>query len=107
MTEYIRPNIDSNYDKTLIKFEFAISQDEVLTTDSLNSMYKLISTFGTIQYKIDDVVKRQTIGFNQIIPSKTKENNINYIEIVKEVETASEINLILKIRNSEYIIKLK
>lgn len=107
MVEYLKPNINSNYDKTLIKFEFEVSKDEILTTDALNNMNKLINTFGIIEYKIGNVTKRQTTGFSQIIPSKTKKNNINYIEVVKEIENASEVNLILKVRNSEYIIKLK
>ena len=107
MAEYLKPSVNSNYDKTLIKFSYQLIKDETLTTNTINNLYNLLNTYATIEYKIDGVVKRQTSGFGQVVPTKTKEDNVAYIEVVDEVAKASEINLILKVRNSEYIIKLK
>ena len=107
MVEYLKPSVNSNYDKTLIKFSYQLIKDETLTTNTINNLYNLLNAYATIEYKIDGVVKRQTSGFGQVVPTKTKEDNVAYIEVVDEVAKANEINLILKVRNSEYIIKLK
>jgi len=105
--EYIKPSVSGNYDKTLIKLTSNITKDEVITSPSMNSLFKMIEAYGKIEYKINDITKTQMSGFKEVISTKNKNNNITYVEVNKEIEKASEIYLILSVRNQDYRIKLK
>lgn len=77
------------------------------TEDNLSGLYDLISLYGKLEYKLNDEVKIQKVKFKQVKSTRVKEKNTYYIEVLKEVENASEITLILNIRNNEYRYRIK
>ncbi len=100
--EFIKPNINTNYDKTLLKIVGELNKDENTNVSGLHNLYNLIEHFGTITYEIDGTVKTQKIGFNEIRPQKVKPTNTYYIEMVGEIEKASKVTLEIKARNRTY-----
>lgn len=105
-TEYIKPSIVNNYDKTLLKITGNLNLNEN-TLLGVSDLYDFISTFGTLKYKINGEEKTQNISFKEVTPTKNKKKNVYYLEVLKEVENAEEISLSLKIRNVTYTYKIK
>lgn len=97
--EYITPNINSNYDKVLLKVTTNLINEEV--NSNISNFKELISTYGIIKYKIDNKVKYQK-GLTLVSSNKVKQNNIYYIEANEEITKASSISIIFKVRNQEY-----
>lgn len=101
--EYLRPDYyNTNHDKTLLKLKA-----DFTTEDNLSGLYDLISLYGKLEYKLNDEVKIQKVKFKQVKSTRVKEKNTYYIEVLKEVENASEITLILNVRNNEYRYRIK
>ena len=105
--EFIKPNVNTNYNKTLLKISGQLIKDEETNMYGLHNLYNLIDYFGNIKYEIDGKEKKQTIGFNQIKTLKLQKNNIYYIEMMEEVKKANKITLELKIRNNIYTYQIK
>lgn len=100
--EYLRPdNFYTGLPKTLIRMEYDFESSDV------TSFYKLLSMYGSIEYVIDGNTKVQQGNFKNIKSARVKEDNIINIEVVKEIENASEIYLVLNIRNKEFRYKIK
>lgn len=95
--EYITPNVDSNYDKALLKINAIYTKNNSMVED----INKFITTYGTIKYKINNTIKIQN---NLVVLNSIKKANDNnyYIEINKEIKNASNCSLVFKIRNNEY-----
>ena len=103
--EYIVPNFKSNYDKTILMINGNINL--VDSNIAITNLYEFISNFGSLVYKIDGNTKKQTISFVQVRPTKTKLNDIYYIEILDEVKNAESISLEFNLRNNKYVYVLK
>ena len=75
--------------------------------DGVNNLYDFIHKFGKLYYTVDGVKKVQNINFSQLQSKKTQQNNIYYIEVLEEIENASNITLMFTVRNKnyEYILK--
>lgn len=100
--EYLRPDrYDTGLDKTIIRMEYEFS------SKSLSSFYNLVSMYGSLEYVLDGESKTQTVPFKNIKSNRVNEKNTCNLEVVKEVENASEIYLVLHVRNNEYRYKLK
>ena len=100
--EYLRPDrYDTGLDKTIIRMEYEFS------SKSLSSFYSLVSMYGSLEYVIDGEKKVQSVPFKNIKSNRVSEKNVCNLEVVKEVENASEIYLVLNVRNNEYRYKLK
>lgn len=97
--EYITPNIDSNYDKVLLKVTTNLTNEE--TNSNINNFKNLIGIYGIIKYKIDNKIKYQK-GLTLVNSTKIKQNNIYYIEANEEITKASNLSLVFKVRNYEY-----
>lgn len=99
--EVVEPNISGNFDKAILK----VAGDMTVPTDgSIKTLDKLITTFGSIDYKINGVEKNYQIS--KVYTPLHKDNNY-YFEIKEEILNASDINLVLNIRNNKYVIKIK
>ena len=44
----------------------------------------------------------QTNDFNEIIPARTNNKNVFYIEVDKDILNAEKVNLLFNIRNNTY-----
>lgn len=105
--EYIKPDILTNYNKALLKLNFIFNIDNpYLRKKSLN-MFDFLNTYGKIEYQIDGKKKTQNIDFKQVKPVKTNSSSTIYIEVLEEIMKANKINLVLKIRNQQFVYILK
>ena len=103
--EYLVPTINTNQDKTILKIMGSIEMESKI--DGVNNLYDFINKFGKLYYTVDGVKKVQNINFSQLQSKKTQQNNIYYIEVLEEIENASNITLMFTVRNKnyEYILK--
>lgn len=103
--QYVRPNANTNYDKTILKITGSLDKDKV--SSDIYSLYSIVNYFGQIEYKIGEKTKKQNVGFTELKPSKNTTKNIYYIEVTKEIKSAEAIDLVIKIRNRTYRYKIK
>ena len=103
--EYIKPEITSNYDKTLLRIRGTLEKETSIS--GVYDLYDFIENFGILSYTIDGEKKYQNIQFKEVTSKRLREENIYYIEILEEVKNASNISFIFTIRNKnyEYILK--
>ena len=69
--------------------------------------YDLMNLVGTVEYELNGEIKTQTIRLKEVVPNRQPQTNVYYIELLKEVEQADKITLILKVRNKTYRYSLK
>ena len=100
--EYLRPDYyHTGVLKTILRMEYDFESDDI------SSFYKLISQYGTLEYVLGDSTKIQKVPFKNIKSIRVDEKNIINLEVVKEIEDASEIYLVFNIRNNKYRYKIK
>lgn len=105
--EYIKPDILTNYDKTLLKLNLNYKLDNHYINSHYKDPYNFISKFATVEYVINNKKKTHPIALKKVTPKVAKTGNDLYIEVLKEVKNASNIDLVFKIRNQEYRYKIK
>jgi len=105
--EYLKPQLNTNYDKTLLKINGTLNIDSTLNISKITSLYNFIKEFGSISYTIDGIKKIYNTELTQVTPTKFINKDYIYLELPKEVEDASELHLHFNVRNREYIYKLK
>ena len=104
--EYIRPLLNTNYDKALIKVEGKIELDETINIKAIKNIYNVITYFGKVKYVKDD--KSYIINtFTKVESKKVDKTGVYYLEVDRSILDADEVYLILKSRNYEYQYTLK
>lgn len=103
--EIIKPSATRNQEKVLLKLEGNISYENVL--GKINNLYELINYFGSIEYTYNGKEYTEKSDFNQVIPTKTNNKDIFYIEVNKEIKEAENIKLSFNIRNMKYSYVLR
>jgi len=103
--EYIKPILNSNYDKVLLKVSGNITIDENITYDGINNLYDILNLFGRIEYKKDNKTYKIS-DLKKIDPKKYNDKNVYYIELNSDINNASEAYLIINVRNYEYKYKI-
>ena len=103
--EYVKPNLATNYDKTLLRIKGNLEKEKTLS--NIYDLYDFIETFGNLYYEVDGQKKIHSIQFKEVKSKKANENDIYYIEVLDEVKDATKISLVFTIRNKnyEYILK--
>lgn len=99
--EYIKPNLNTNYDKALLKVEGYITLDKNINSTSLRNLYSVINHFGQIEY-IKDGKTYKINNFTRVTPKKYQNSSIYYLEIDSSVLEADEVYFIIRVRNYEY-----
>ena len=66
--EYLKPTLSGRDNKTLLKIKGSIKENE---TEKKLDLYKFISQFGYIEYKINNVTKTLGLNVKEIKPTKT------------------------------------
>lgn len=102
--EYVKPSIDENFDKTILKLDIEYRNNTKL---NINSFYSFFNTYGSIEYKIGNKWYTQDKYFENIKSKKVKASNIVYIGVNSNLKQASNIKLIFKIRDSRYEYNIK
>ena len=100
--EYIKPTINQNYDKSVIKLNIEYSGD-----GKLSSFYGLLSTYGQIEYKLDNTTKYQKYNIEKIVSLKGSENGIIYLGVNNEIERATEVYFVFNLRGKKYYYRVK
>lgn len=106
-TEYIKPNIITNYDKKLLRLNLSYNLDNKFIQENYTDVFKFINAFATLQYTIDGQTKNHNLELVQVKPLKAGTGNNLYLEVLDEVSKAEKIDLIFKIRNQEYQYAVK
>lgn len=99
--EFIKPILNTNFDKTLLKLDLNYVYDNNSDMVS-NNFKKLVDNYLTLEYKVNDNSYTQAIGLNVLQNNKTSNNNIYYLEVNKQVKESNELKLVFKIRNKTY-----
>lgn len=102
--EYLKGSIDENFDKYVLRLNVEYSNESKM---NINNFYNLLNKFGDIEYKIGDKWYTQSSNFEEIISTKKKEENIEYIGVNSDIKDATNIKIVFNIRGSkyEYVIK--
>jgi hypothetical protein len=95
--EYIKPKVNGNYDKVLLK----------VSVDSTLDFENLVSLYATVEYKIGNTIKTQKTGLSFVKTNHASNSDEYYIEVIDEVINAYSINLEFIIRNKTYSYNLK
>lgn len=103
--EIIRPEINTNYDKALVRVKGSLKLDEGVKTKGIGSLYGFLSTYGTINYVIDGNYYSSRIT-SRVEPTKFN-SNAQYLEVNKNILDADEISLRITVRNNIYSYKVK
>ena len=99
--EVVQPKLSGNIDKAIFKVSGQLNVPE---NGNINSLDKLITSFGSLVYKTKGVEKKYQLKDQY---NKTHDDGNYYFEINKEILDAEEVNLVLDVRNNKYIIKVK
>jgi len=101
--EYLKPSIDENYDKVILKLNIDYASKSELGVDSF---YQFLSKFGVISYKIGDrwysIYKFEEIASKRV---SSKENV--YIGVNSKIMDADSIKIIFNVRDLKYEYVLK
>ena len=98
--ENISPNPFARYDKKVMELTTSLKGN-----DDIELAYDFINDLGVIKYRIDDKEKNHEVDLVNITPQGV--TNEVYIEVLKELELASEIWIEFNIRNNQFKYILK
>lgn len=101
--EYLKPSIDENYDKVVLKMGVEYIGNSDL---GVKNFYSLLSNFGMISYKIDNVWIN-THKIEEIVSKKVSSKNNVYIGLNSNILNADSIKLVFNIRGQKYEYILK
>ena len=104
--EILKPAVVNNYDKTLIKFDSQIIWGDNTAKGKTTNLFKFIDLYGTFKYVINNSEKNDITSLKQVNSVRVNENNIYYVEAIKEIENASSISIVFKVRDYIYIYKI-
>ncbi len=102
--EILKPSVGEK-EKVILKIDGTLEVEKNI--QNINNIYSLISQFGTIEYTYNGKNYKETNDFKQIIPTRTNQKNVYYIEVNKEILDSTEIKLSFNQRNEkhEYILR--
>ena len=103
--EYLKPNLNTNYDKVLLKITGELVYDN--PSVDINDLYDFIEYFGEVKYAVDGIVKTAKINSNEITSSKVTKKNEYYIELPADALDTTSLSIIFTIRTQEYKYILK
>lgn len=104
-TEIIKPILNTNYDKALIKIKGLLEIDNSLSIVKPSKLFEFIEKYGTITYKIGEQ-QYNISSLTQVIPNKINNSNTIYLEVPSNIMDANEIKLKIRIRNNVYVYNL-
>lgn len=104
--EVIKPVLNTNYDKILLKITGNYEMDDKLSIVKPQKLYYLLEKYGSIIYNLNN--KEYTVSnLSEVLPARISDPNTIYFEVPKNIIEASSIKFKIKIRNMSYIYTLK
>lgn len=104
--EIIKPNLNTNQDKALIKIDGSFTLDDSLINQKPIKLFDWIEKYGSIVYTVGDN-EYKVSNLTQVTPSRVSSDSTIYVEVPKNVLDASSIHLKIKVRNYVYVYTLK
>lgn len=104
--EIIKPILNTNYDKVLLKITGSFEIDNTLAIIKPTNLFEFIEKYGSVEYMIGEEEYSIT-NLTQVVPNKLNNANVIYLEVPISIMEASRINLKIKLRNNVYIYSLK
>lgn len=101
--EYLKPSIDENYDKVVLKLDVKYNSESDLDIDTF---YKLLSKFGSISYRIGDTWYN-FYKFEEIKSKRVSSKNNVYVGVNSNISKAESIKIVFNVRDSKYEYVLK
>lgn len=105
--EYLKPDINNRYPKTLLYINGLVTWDDAIAVDPITSVYKFITTFARLTYEINGLEKEQYVPLKEVKSVKVNNENDYYIEVLEEVKQADKISLIFDVRDVRYKYVIK
>ena len=100
--EYLRPSLDTNFDKTILKLNIDYNSEN----QKYKTFFSVLSKYGKIRYYINGVEYLQKSEFEEINGSRNILDD-KYIGVNREILNAEKIDLIIDARNDRYIYNIK
>lgn len=104
LKEMIVPSIGEK-EKAILKIEGNFEYEEKI--NNIINLYNFIEKYGSIKYTINGNEYTETNDFKEVQAIKTKQNNVFYIEINKEIINAEKISISFNLRNKTYTYILR
>ena len=101
--EYLKPSINENYDKVILKLDVEYKEESDLNVDSF---YKLLSNFGSISYQVNGNWI-STYKIEGIVSKKVSLKGQVYIGVDSNIVNADSIKFVFDIRGQKYEYILK
>lgn len=103
--EYLTPNLNTNYDKSLLKITGTMEKET--SVEGIYDLYDFIEHFGKICYNVNGIFKTQNLKLNEVVSTKTSKKDDYYIEVASEIKNATNISIVFTIRDRiyEYVLK--
>ena len=98
-SEIIVPSIREK-EKIVLKIEGNLEYKDNI--NKISDLYDFIEKYATIEYTYNGTTYSETNDFNEIIPARTNNKNVFYIEVDKDILNAEKVNLLFNIRNNTY-----
>lgn len=95
--QYLVPQLDSNYDKTILKINGFLVYDE--GSNYLN-LDQVMTNNAVLYYAQNGIIKSSYLV--PVVNIKNKEDNIFYYEVNKEIVNADQIELVFSTRKCKY-----
>ena len=100
--EYIRPNLNTTYEKAILKLDAEFELDPEYKTSGVSSAFNTLEKFGTIVYVVDGKTYKTRGKLSNIPAKKKKVANHYYIEMHGRILKSEYAYILIKIRNKEY-----
>lgn len=100
--QYLVPTLNTNYDKVIIKINSEFKKGD---NSKYNDFSGLVSSIGTIEYKIGD--NTYTSNLEKISDLKKNDENIYYYEVNRDIINSDSIKLNFNTRKCKYSYILK
>lgn len=103
--EIIRPAINTNYDKALVRIKGNVNIDKDVSIKGISSLYGFLSKYATIDYVVDGNYYSKRIT-SRVEPTKFN-SSAQYIEVNSDILRADGASLKITVRNNIYVYKIK
>ena len=102
MNTYVVPTSQSKYQKIVMKVEYELILSESISTNIKNNFF---GNFANLRYIVNG--KTYTHGINLVDITPQANDNYAYLEVKEELKDATNIYLIIKIRDKAYTYIVK
>lgn len=104
LKEILVPSLGEK-EKAILKIEGTFEYKENI--NNITNLYSFIEKYGSIKYTYNGKEYIETNDFKEIQANKTKQNNVFYIEVNKEIINAEKISISFNLRNNTYTYILR